>query len=57
MYATDVVHGGKITCHKCGEFLKELDEKPWFEYDNGVYFHTECFSKYDHYYGLDKPID
>lgn len=57
-WATDIVHGGKITCHKCNSFLeRELAEDPWFEYESGIYFHTKCFNRYEHYYGLDKPLD
>lgn len=55
---TDPVHGGKITCHKCGAFIKSNED--WFEFvpgHTGVYFHVSCFNRYEHYYGLDRPID
>lgn len=57
-HVTDPAHGGKITCHTCGAFIKEGED--WFEYvpdHPGVYFHVDHYNRYDHYYGLDKPID
>jgi hypothetical protein len=48
------VHGGKITCHKCGGFLFDKD---FVEEHYGVHFHDYCFNRYEHYYGLDKPLD
>ncbi len=52
-YITDPSHGGKVTCHRCNGFIKEGDEKIFDQ----TYFHKECFNQYEHYYGLDKPID
>lgn len=57
-YITNPIHGGKITCHKCGSFIKEGED--WFEFcpeHPGVFFHIEHFNRSEHYYGLDKPID
>lgn len=57
-YVTDPTHGGKVTCHKCCRFIRQGDD--WFEHmphNPGVYFHCECFNRYEHYYGLDRPID
>lgn len=51
---TKAAHGGKITCHKCSALLTEDAVIMEFE---GVHFHVDCFNRYEHYYGLDKPID
>jgi len=52
---TDPTHGGKIDCHKCGNWIYEDQEH--VEFDKGVFFHEDCFNRYEHYYGLNKPID
>lgn len=54
-YITDPIHGGKITCHKCCGFITEM--YPYVVYSPGVYFHYDHYNGYEHYYGLDKPID
>lgn len=47
-------------CHKC---KKEIDfvKNDYMLYpvnmDLSVYFHKDCFNRYEHYYGLDKAID
>ncbi len=59
-YITNPAHGGKVTCHKCNGFIKEGEEVEWVNIpplNHLVYFHKECLNKYEHYYGLDKPID
>ena len=57
-YITDPSHGGKVTCHKCNGFIKEGDEVIFdHEVIYKTYFHIECFNPYEHYYGLDKPLD
>lgn len=57
---TWVTDGGKVYCHKCGSFIDESSDhlymtEPPSEYR--TYFHEACFNGYEHYYGLDKPID
>lgn len=61
-YLTDPTHGGKITCHKCQGFILEGDEKGYFlpvrmNKIAVAHFHNDCYNPYEHYYGLDKPID
>jgi hypothetical protein len=62
-YVSDPSHGGKVTCHKCNGFIQEKDLftfGPPAELDFGStswYFHKDCFNPYEHYYGLDRPID
>lgn len=53
-FITNPVHGGKVTCYKCSGFIRGGDE---YWYSPGVFFHKDCFNHYEHYYGLDKPID
>lgn len=53
-FVRDPTHGGKVTCHKCVSFIKE-GETVVRHY--GVTFHPFCFNRYEHYYGLDRPID
>ena len=50
-------------CHKCKREIN-LEEDNEIEFvdvlnlkANPVFFHEECFNRYEHYYGLDKPID
>lgn len=64
MYVTNPAHGGKVGCHKCHLFIEEGDCVVYGEYDvieaGGepvAWFHKKCFNRYEHYYGLDKPID
>lgn len=40
-------------CHKCGAALNIV----YIKYGDEAKFHLDCFSRYDHYYGLDRPID
>jgi len=60
-------NGEFIKCHKCDlyltvghgrkfEDLVHPNDKPMKEYPD-VWFHIACFNRYEHYYGLDKPID
>jgi hypothetical protein len=42
-------------CHTCsGFFHPALDVSIEV---HGVSFHEGCYNRYEHYYGLDKPID
>lgn len=61
-YITNPAHGGKITCHKCNDFIREGEAVPYKNHTEAgelpiVWFHKDCFNRYEHYYGLDKPID
>lgn len=59
-YVTNPIHGGKETCHKCNGFIKHIDLRAYSNKDRyppDIYFHKECFNPYEHYYGLDRPID
>jgi len=56
-YVTDPTHGGKVTCHKCNGFIREENLYVFRGEMTIVRFHKHCFNQYDHYYGLDKPID
>jgi L-amino acid N-acyltransferase YncA len=56
-YITNPAHGGKVTCHKCNGFIKEGDVHIWRGDMNITWFHKDCYNPYEHYYGLDKPID
>lgn len=53
--------GGKVTCHKCNGFIREGDKFIYpdkeKELTHTVWFHKDCWNEYEHYYGLDKPID
>jgi hypothetical protein len=51
---TDPQHGGKVNCHKCNKWI--YMDQDHIQYD-WAWFHEECFNPYEHYYGLDKPID
>lgn len=51
---TNPEHGGKIGCHKCSAWI--YSDQKYLEHER-VFFHEDCFNKYEHYYGLDKPID
>jgi len=50
-------HGWDKVCHKCGKLIE--GEAHFYEEDNGVkaIFHKDCYNQYEHYYGLDRPID
>lgn len=60
-YVTGPQHGGKVTCYKCNGFIVEKDDEPYWEYPDKkkilAHFHKDCYNPYEHYYGLDKPID
>lgn len=61
-HVTDPSHGGKVVCHKCGSFIIYSDWVPYRDHQHldefpHIHFHKDCFNKYEHYYGLDKPID
>lgn len=48
---------GEITCHKCKEKIDDGDLVVIYVDKIIAIFHRYCFSRYQHYYGLDKPID
>lgn len=61
-HVTDPVHGGKVTCHKCNGFIIAKEHVGyWYAQHKDEFpkhhFHKECFNRYEHYYGIDKPID
>lgn len=56
-FVTDPVHGGKVTCHKCNGFIQEKELFTFRGEMTRVQFHEDCFNRYEHYYGLDKPLD
>lgn len=61
-FVTDPTHGGKVTCHKCNGFIQELEYEPYWDHTHrndppNVHFHKTCFNRYEHYYGLDRPLD
>lgn len=61
-YITNPHHGGKVTCHKCNGFIEEGDDVPYWDHQHvteypRAHFHKRCYNGYEHYYGLDKPID
>lgn len=43
-----------VLCYKCGAVISP--EKPYTIYEKKA-FHLDCFNAYEHYNGLDKPID
>ena len=51
-YIRNPIHGGKITCFKCGGFFVEQLDVP-IEYSPGVYFHEGCFNPHERYFGVD----
>lgn len=62
MYLTDPTHGGKVTCHKCRGFIVDGEGTGYLDHQHRnefprVWFHAVCYNPYEHYYGLDKPID
>lgn len=58
-YITNPMHGGKISCHKCTGFFMEGKDVPMTPITDrpDIFFHEGCYAYYEHYYGLDKPID
>ncbi len=56
-FVTDPRHGGKVTCHKCNDFIQEKDLFQANKFLFNKQFHKDCFNPYEHYYGLDRPID
>jgi hypothetical protein len=61
-YLTNPAHGGKVTCYKCNGFIIEGEEIGYWDHQHkdefpNAHFHKKCFNGYEHYYGLDKPID
>lgn len=49
-------------CHKCKDVIKEGEGKPYINHPNDdsfepTWFHHKCFNRYEHYYGLDRPLD
>lgn len=61
-YITNPVHGGKVTCHKCNGFIPEGDDVGYWSFQHrdeypAAHFHKNCYNEYEHYYGLDKPLD
>lgn len=53
---------GPHTCHKCKLLIEDGDGKEFINYPNdepflATWFHDKCFNRYEHYYGLDKPVD
>lgn len=46
------------TCYKCKKHIDMFSrDPPPYRYDTDVWFHEDCFNPFEHYYGLDKPID
>lgn len=61
-YVTNPNHGGKVTCHKCNGFIEAQEYVPYWDHQHRdefpkIGFHERCFNRYEHYYGLDKPLD
>lgn len=61
-YVCNPTHGGKVTCHKCNGFIFECDAVPYLDHQHlnefpKAHFHKDCYNPYEHYYGLDKPLD
>jgi hypothetical protein len=61
-FVTNPTHGGKVTCYSCGEFIPVGFEVGYWDHQHRsefpkVHFHKRCYNQYEHYYGLDKPID
>lgn len=61
-FVTNPAHGGKVTCHKCCGYIKENEhEGCWYHQHRDEFpaycFHKQCFNPYEHYYGIDRPID
>lgn len=61
-HVTDPHHGGKEVCHKCNGFMTYTEAVPYWDHQHRnehakYWFHKSCFNRYEHYYGIDKPID
>lgn len=61
-YVTNPTHGGKVTCYECDGFILEGDSVPYLDHQHRnefpkVHFHRRCYNPYQHYHGLNKPID
>lgn len=61
-FKTNPNHGGKVVCHKCGGFIPEDEWEGYWDHQHrdefpAASFHINCFNRYEHYYGLDKPLD
>lgn len=62
-FITNPEHGGKVCCHKCGGFITRLSNHvPYLDHQHKndfprCWFHEECFNPYEHYYGIDRPLD
>ena len=61
-FVSNPVHGGKVTCHKCNGSILQSEHLPYWDYQHGneypsIHFHKGCYNQYEHYYGLDRPID
>jgi len=61
-FVTNPAHGGKVTCHKCNGFIDEDVWVPYWDHQHKTefaryHFHQDCFNPYEHYYGIDRPID
>lgn len=62
VWITNPLHGGKVTCHKCTGFIKEHDGIGYHVHQHKdefprAWFHVSCYNQYEHYYGLDRPLD
>lgn len=61
-HVTDPAHGGKVTCHKCNGFIIAAEHEGYSDHQHKdefpkYHFHKNCYNPYEHYYGIDKPID
>jgi len=61
-FLTNPNHGGKVTCHKCNGFIQVGEEEGYWDHQHrnefpAYHFHKKCFNRYEHYYGIDRPID
>lgn len=61
-HVTDPSHGGKVTCHKCNGFIIAAEHVGFLDHQHRgdfprAHFHKYCYNEYEHYYGLDRPID
>ena len=59
---TNPAHSGKVDCYKCHGWIMEGDEIGYLDHQHSIefpsiHFHKWCFNPYEHYYGLNKPID
>ncbi len=61
-FVVDPTHSGKATCHKCHKWIEENEYLGYYDFQHKyefpkAHFHKRCYNNYEHYYGLDKPID